>query len=274
MTGLDYPFVIAISVLPMMSKAKRLMAPPNPRSRIRIKESLNATSLSQKAYVQLRNKILSGELPLGAALSRRGLAVELHMSFLPISEALQRLEREGLIESKPRVGTRVRIPTAEDIQDRYVMREALESQAARLFAERASDEEKQELCQMGKHLDHLYDACASISADSDFLFSVHTYHMNLHMRIAGLSRCRALRDGVESQQVLIFNWLYDTAAHRQSLPPNFHFTLAKALASGDPELADAEMRRHVRYGMEQIQEQIGRLTARTDGWRLKRSAAE
>ncbi|HWF48581.1 MAG TPA: GntR family transcriptional regulator [Bryobacteraceae bacterium] len=241
------------------------------RLRAHARDSSATASLSQKAYLQLRDKILRGEFPLGAALSRRGLAIELHMSFLPISEALQRLEREGLVESKPRVGTRVRIPSAQDIEDRYIMREALETQAARLFAEKASPEQKEELCRMGKHLDHLYDACGSISADTDFLYSVHTYHMNLHMRIAESARCQTLCDAIESQQVLIFNWLYDTAAQQRSLPPNFHAALTAALASGDPNKADAEMRRHIRYGLDQIQNQIGSLQSNGDGWRLKRA---
>ena len=52
------------------------------------------------------------------------------MSFLPVSEALLRLEIEGLLESRPRAGTRVRIPSPEDVQGHYVVREALEVQAA------------------------------------------------------------------------------------------------------------------------------------------------
>ncbi len=233
-----------------------------------------AASLSQKAYLELRAKILSGEFTLGAALSRRKLALELHMSFLPISEALQRLEREGLVESKPRVGTRVRIPSGQDIEDRYIMREALETQAARLFAERASKEQKEELCRMGKHLDNLYEACDSISADTEFLYSVHTYHMNLHMKIAESAGCQTLRDAIESQQVLIFNWLYDTAAQQRILPPNFHATLTRTLAGGKPEQADAEMRRHIRHGLDQVKTRIGSLQTNLNGWRLKRIDGE
>ena len=59
----------------------------------------------------------------------RKLAAELNISVPPVSEALQRLEREGLLESKPRVGTRVRIPTPQDIEDRCQVRE----RAANLF---------------------------------------------------------------------------------------------------------------------------------------------
>ena len=60
------------------------------------------------------------------------------MSFLPVSEALLRLEFEGLLESRPRAGTRVRIPSPDDVRGHYLVRETLETQAARLFAEVAS----------------------------------------------------------------------------------------------------------------------------------------
>jgi len=72
-------------------------------------------SLAAEAYNVVRQRILRGELVLGQAISRRKLAAELGMSFLPVSEALLRLEVEGLLESRPRAGTRVRIPSREDV---------------------------------------------------------------------------------------------------------------------------------------------------------------
>src|SRR3954451_19505174 len=115
-----------------------------------------AESLSEHAYQLIREKILRGKYPLGAALSRRQLAKELRMSFLPISEALQHLEIDGLVESRPRVGTRVRIPTLQGIRERYVLREALESQAARLFAQTTDENSNTEICNMGRQLDQLH----------------------------------------------------------------------------------------------------------------------
>src|ERR1035441_7665232 len=102
-------------------------------------------SLSRKAYNAVRHRILRGDLKLGQAISRRTLAGELGMSFLPVSEALLRLEAGGLLESRPRAGTRVRIPTPQDVEGQYVVREALETQAARLFALMSTVEEKTEL---------------------------------------------------------------------------------------------------------------------------------
>ncbi|MFB3779685.1 MAG: GntR family transcriptional regulator [Bryobacteraceae bacterium] len=222
-------------------------------------------TLSEQAYQLIREKILRGQYPLGAALSRRRLATELRMSFLPISEALQHLEIDGLVESKPRVGTRVRVPTSQDIRERYTLREALETQAARLFAENADSRGREEIRKMGRQLDELY--ALSNRADDELLYSIRSYHMKLHLRIAEIAGNTLLHDAIEREQVLVFNWLFDSAAQRRSLPPNFHYDLAATLSQGTVDEADAAMRAHVRYGMEQVQAAI-RPRDENKGWRL------
>src|SRR2546423_2306711 len=103
------------------------------------------SSLAHEAYRVVRQRILRGELGLGQPISRRKLAAELGMSFLPVSEALLRLEVEGLLESRPRAGTRVRIPTDQDVRGHFIVREALEVQAAILFATVATVEDRNDL---------------------------------------------------------------------------------------------------------------------------------
>jgi DNA-binding GntR family transcriptional regulator len=192
------------------------------------------------------------------------------MSFLPITEALQRLEAEGLVESRPRIGTRVRIPTRQDILDSYVIREALESQAARLCCQQMTAAEQAQCIRSAQHLDKLYSASATEKEDSRFLFSVHTYHMQFHMRIAELARSPGLLRAIEREQVLIFNWLYDTASQQKAFPSHFHYDLAKALCSGDATKADAAMRNHIRHGLDRVVENLGTLQV-SKPWRLKRS---
>lgn len=225
-------------------------------------------SLSNRAYRQIRNEILSGELSIGDVLSRRQLAKRLNMSFLPVTEALKCLETEGLVESRPRIGTRVRIPDEQDIRDGNVVREALESQAARLCAQNITADEKKQLRTSARHLDEMHKMCALEPGDSRFLFSVHTYHMDFHMRIAELARCPGLREAIEKEHVLVFNWLYDIAADRRTLPGKFHSTLADALCSGDPLIADRAMRAHVQYGLDQVLERLAKYDT-GDTWRLK-----
>src|SRR5881397_237350 len=95
-------------------------------------------SLADEAYAAIREEILRGQLRPGTPLSRRRLAQELGMSVLPVTDALRRLEVDGLVESRARAGTRVRVPSDADIHALYELREALETQSARLFARKAT----------------------------------------------------------------------------------------------------------------------------------------
>src|SRR6266540_6310811 len=120
-----------------------------------MRASAETSSLAAEAYGVVRQRILRGELVLGQVISRRKLAAELGMSFLPVSEALLRLEVEGLLESRPRAGTRVRIPTKDDVRGHFIVREALEVKAAVLFAEAATATERLELRKLAARVDAL-----------------------------------------------------------------------------------------------------------------------
>lgn len=216
----------------------------------------DSISLSEQAYHEIRQKILRGAIALGAPLSRRQLAAEFGMSLLPVTEALQALQRDGLVESRARVGTRVCLPSTEVVRDRYQVREALESQAARLYAENASPREKRIMERMAEHMDTLFNRAASESSDRDFLYTVHSYHLELHLRIADFARNRVLREMIEKNHVLIFNWLFDVSSSRPPLPARFHRDLIAELNVGKVAAADRAMRKHVEYGLEDVVEYL------------------
>jgi DNA-binding GntR family transcriptional regulator len=207
-------------------------------------------TLAQQAYQQVRNNILRGDLRFGTPLSRRALAGELGMSLIPVTEAIQRLEMDGLVESWPRVGTRVKVPTAQDIRDFVILREALEAQAARLFAARATETERRELVSKGMDLDLFFNRTWQ-SREKDDSFEYHRRHMEFHMRIAECGRCAALRQALERNQVLVLHWLYDTTLGEGSpQPETWHEDLARALSERDVINADAAMRLHVQLGLD------------------------
>lgn len=224
-----------------------------------LSRSRSVASLSDRAYWVLRRGILTGELPLGSALSRRKLAEELGMSIVPVAEALQRLEAEELVESRPRVGTRVKVPSPQDVRGHYVVREALETQSARLFAEKAAASEKDEIRAMAAWLDDTYAAAATGSLTREQIFDLHQRHMRFHMRVAECTGYAALCRAMERNQILTHNWLYDTTADWHRLPDRFHAALAGALCSGDPAAAVTAMRAHVTFGMEQLVGELERL---------------
>lgn len=174
------------------------------------------------------------------------------MSFLPVSEALQRLEHEGLVESWPRVGTRVRIPTLQDVRGNYIIREALESQAARLFSEKASSAEKAEMVEKAAEVD-----AAQRDAKLDF-FDFFTLHERFHRRLAECAGCPALVDAVVKTNTLIRTWQYAAISDFREMPPDYHKTLIEALLRGDVEEADRAMRAHVRHGMDEVLRRMDR----------------
>jgi DNA-binding GntR family transcriptional regulator len=234
----------------------------------------SAASLTERAYYTIRDLILRGRLPIGSALSRRRLAAELGMSMLPISEAVQRLESEGLLETRPQAGTRVRIPGEQDIRDRFIIREALEGQAARLFAERATIEQRQELSLMAEQMDTLFCRLGADREDGEFAFAVHNFHFQLHMRIAEYSGCRALQELIQKNNVLVFNWLFDVAGNQLARSPRFHWDLVASLTGGDADAAEAAMRLHVRYGVEETVSAMKSLQPLPEQkWRQRRGPA-
>ena len=228
-------------------------------------------SLADRAYGAVREDILRGRLAPGTPLSRRRLAEDLRMSIVPIAEALRRLEDDGLVESRARVGTRVRVHTDEDVRELYELREALETQSARLFSQRATPAQRSEIRRLAQQLDVLFSRLAANADDAAFRYAVHTHHVQFHLRVAEHARSPLLKLMIERQHVLILNWLFDLAGRRTPLPPGFHARLAEALVSRDAAHADAAMRSHVRYGLMEVAGQIQ--TMAVSEWREPRKAS-
>jgi DNA-binding GntR family transcriptional regulator len=225
-------------------------------------------SLAERAYHAVRETILRGQLPPGTPLSRRRLARDLRMSVIPVTEALRRLENDGLVETRARAGTRVRVPTDQDVRELYEVREALEAQSARLFAERATAAQCAEVRKMAAEVDVLFGRLFANPDDVAFRSAVHGTHVQFHMRVAQYAGCAALTELIERNHILILNWLFDVAGRRSPLPEHFHFDLGEALTSGDPERASAAMRAHVRYGLREVSGRLHTLAA--GEWRERR----
>ena len=145
------------------------------------------------------------------------------------------------------------IPTMKSIRGHYILREALETQAARIFTGKASPDERDEVRRLAAELDRMNsETIGEETADRERLFKVHLVHMRFHMRVAECTGCDELCQAIQKNQILVFNWLYDTALGNDAPPPGWHSELAQVLLSGDAEAADAAMRRHVRYRMDEV----------------------
>ena len=107
-------------------------------------EPLASESFKRKAYTALRDVIVSLDVYRSRTdirLDERRLALDFGVSRTPVREAMAQLEREGFVRSVPRRGVYVVRKTKREVIEMITAWAALESMAARLITERASDEE-------------------------------------------------------------------------------------------------------------------------------------
>ena len=96
-------------------------------------------SLGSRAYQELKQIILEGQVAPGKKLKEGDLAEALGISRTPVREAINRLEKEGLVEIFPQRGAFVVEFTEKDVFELFLIRENLEGLAARLAAEKISE---------------------------------------------------------------------------------------------------------------------------------------
>jgi DNA-binding GntR family transcriptional regulator len=195
--------------------------------------------LAARAYATMRERILRGEFALGQVISRRKVAAELGVSFLPASEALLRLECDGLLETRARAGTRLRMPTRQDVLGHFVVREALEVQAAMMFAARSTAEEKAGVIKLAARLD-----ARTAKPEADPLVW-RNLHEELHLRVAACARCGALSEAVIRISALASAWAGAMRASTPANPVGHHTKLIKVLTTKGPAKAGEAMRSHI-----------------------------
>lgn len=203
----------------------------------------NSRTVGDRVYGEMRDKIISGELGAGMRLVQRKLASDLGVSIIPISEALRRLESEGLVICHAGLGAQVKTWTPDDVTGIHLLREFLEAATSRLFAEKGSPAERLTLKELGER----YDACL---AEEDPMALIRA-DIDLHLYIAKHSKSPTLAQFTENFCVITIAmknalWRSKKPAPMPQREPGIHDGLIAAIASGDPDAAEQAARAHVR----------------------------
>jgi DNA-binding GntR family transcriptional regulator len=175
---------------------------------------LDRPSLADRAYLAIRELIVSLELPPGSLIDERQLVESLGIGRTPVREALRRLAQEQLVEVFPRRGMFVTGVDVRDLARISEVRTALEPEAARLAAGRASDEERDELAalsdQIGRGtdlmgLDERIHRAIYAAAHNHLLEKTlgEYYVLALRIWVIALGRAEDLEDAVEAHRDLV-----------------------------------------------------------------------
>jgi len=229
----------------LKAQAKHNPQSPLPQSKRR-KRSVSTflqgdVTLTDKAYAQIEELIVTLQLPPGTVLSELVLADRLGIGRTPIREALQRLSRDGLVNILPRRGVLVSdIDLRSQLRLLEVRRE-LERLMARGAAERASEEERAQFSGMAAGMYRASDTGDDISfmrLDQRFNTLV-----SLAARNEFASRSMGLMHGLSRR----FWYQHYKQAADLSFCARLHAAVAEAIANRDPDKAAEASDRLIDY---------------------------
>jgi DNA-binding GntR family transcriptional regulator len=200
---------------------------------------LEPRSLRDRAYDEIKRRIITLEFKPGAYLNEALISDELAIGRTPVHQALDRLMIEGMVEVIPRKGVLVRNVSLEEVRNLIEVRLINEPHAAALAAEKATDD------QLG-HLQHLLD----MSDDARAARNIETL-MNLdrafHQGIARAAGNEVLTDVITTlQDRLARFWFISLSADDQlDRVDDEHGRVMEGLYSRDPAVARAAMHHHI-----------------------------
>jgi DNA-binding GntR family transcriptional regulator len=98
-------------------------------------------SSGEAAYASLIDTLRSGDFAPGDRLREEDVAKRLNLSRTPVREALRKLENNGIVEHRPRIGAVIRKLSQTEVVELYEMRIVLERTAASMAAQHGSEAE-------------------------------------------------------------------------------------------------------------------------------------
>jgi len=206
--------------------------------------------LKERIVGRLREAIMRGEYRPGERLVENELCARFKVSRTPVREALDHLDREGLLKITPGAGARIAELSRKDILDIYDVLIVLEGAAARLACSNIGDAQMEKLEEYG----FLFEEALK-RHDPELLFQLnHRFHWviteatdNRHL-IEMRLRFRRLIDSISRTFAEIPEQCRVTIAeHRQILD---------ALKARNPSLAEFTMREHLGNAKEKLREYL------------------
>jgi DNA-binding GntR family transcriptional regulator len=221
--------------------ARPSSAAAKPRAAAQARLPQGDVTLTDRAYAELEELIVTLQLPPGTALSELVLAKRLDIGRTPIREALQRLSRDGLVNILARRGVLVsEIDLRAQLRLLEVRRE-LERLMARGAAERATSEQRAQFSEIAAGMRR------AAEKSDDLLFMRLDHQFNTLISAASrnefASRAMGLMHGLSRR----FWYQHYREAGDLPLSARLHAELAEAIAARDADAAGKASDRLIDY---------------------------
>jgi len=206
--------------------------------------SLAPRALYEEVAELLRQRIFNRELQPGSWIDELKIAQDYGISRTPLREALKVLATEGLVTMKVRRGAYVTEVSERDLKDVYHLLSLLESDAAGMAAQTASDEQLAQLQALHDGLE-----LAAQAQDRERFFALNEqFHMQLLNIADNRWRNQMVADLRKVMKLNRHNSLLKSGRIEESLGE--HRSLMAALRAKDPVQCQLRMQAHFKNGLE------------------------
>ncbi len=190
---------------------------------------LQDMSQGEVAYHRLLEAIRTGHFRPGDRLREIDVASQLALSRTPVREALRKLESDGIVEHRPRIGAVIRTLSTPEVVELYEMRLVLERTAAEMAAKHASAAEIDVLIDLNAQIEASgHDPQAAAALNQDFHRCIYMATRNRFL----LESARALNNAL----MLLGPTTLDDAARIKTVSTQ-HAQIIKAISAGDQAAA-------------------------------------
>ncbi|HID68044.1 MAG TPA: GntR family transcriptional regulator [Roseibacterium sp.] len=207
--------------------------------------------IAPQVYGILRQRIVDNRMPPGAPIGESTLALRLNISRTPLRAALQQLAKEGMIVTRPQVGSVVAQLDAARMEEAVVMRAALETAVVRRLAERGFDEQL-----LARSF-----AEQEAAAEADDYASFFSLDEKFHAKLAELAGLPNVWAAIQSVKGHVDRQRYKLMAgipFRSKRAFRDHKDIIRLILAGDADGAEQAMCAHVNSVLE--------MNPSTPGW--------
>ena len=207
--------------------------------------------IAPQVYGILRQRIVDNRMPPGAPIGESTLALRLNISRTPLRAALQQLAKEGMIVTRPQVGSVVAQLDAARMEEAVVIRAALETAVVRRLAERGFDEQL-----LARSF-----AEQEAAAEADDYASFFSLDEKFHAKLAELAGLPNVWAAIQSVKGHVDRQRYKLMAgipFRSKRAFRDHNDIIRLILAGDADGAEQAMCAHVNSVLE--------MNPSTPGW--------
>jgi DNA-binding GntR family transcriptional regulator len=206
--------------------------------------------LREHVYVSIKGAIIGGEFEPGRRLIEEKLAEDMKTSRTPVREAIQKLEKEGLIYRLPRGGFAVKGVTEEEVEEVFGLRGILEGYAGFLATARMDEAELRSL----EEIIALEEACLQEMNVEEFIRLDGEFHDVLYKAAKNnrlYNLLHDLRDYMYRYRVIILRY-----QRKPQLAVQDHKEMVTSIRNKNAKQVEKLVRKHMTRGKEVIKKKI------------------